>query len=60
MAEGAFQTEQAAAEASQSGEFIVQVAVDARFPEQAVDAEKLYFPRAETWEQSALYRMRND
>jgi hypothetical protein len=58
MPDALFETEHEAAEAATDGEFIACVAVGERFPAEAVDAIKLYWPRQETWEQSALFRMR--
>lgn len=53
-----FLTEDEAVAACQPGEFVALVKVGQRFPAQAVDAEKLYFP-PETWGQSKLYELRN-
>lgn len=58
MAEGLFNTEPEAAAAAQDNEFIICVKVGERFPEQAADAIKLYFPKKERWEDSKLYKMR--
>lgn len=58
MAEGLFNTESEAVSAAQESEFIICVKVGERFPEQATDAIKLYFPKKERWEDSKLYKMR--
>lgn len=57
MAESLHWSEAAAAEAAQAGQFIALCPIGKPFPERAVDAEKLYYPREETWEESALYRL---
>ncbi|MGE4544196.1 MAG: hypothetical protein AB7D06_08805 [Pedobacter sp.] len=59
MPEGAFETEEEAAKVATDAEFIVLAEVGGRFPEKATDAEKLYYPKLERWEDSALYKMRN-
>lgn len=59
MPEGVFLDEVAAAEAAKDDEFILLADVGKRLPQEAVDAEKMYWPRHESWEQSTLYKMRN-
>lgn len=58
MAEALYWDEGSAAAAAAPGQFIVLVPIGAPFPAEATDAEKLYYPNEETWEESALYRMR--
>lgn len=60
MVEGAFLTEDEAARAAKEGEFIVLAEVGERFPTQATQAKKAYYPRQETWEQSALYKLKHN
>ena len=59
MAEGVFLTETEAIEHCLYDEFIVESKVGERFPENAVDAIKMYWPLQETWEESTLYKLRN-
>lgn len=58
MAEGVYETEQQAIFAARECEFIILVKVGERLPTKAIDAEKLYYPKMETWEESTLYKMR--
>ena len=58
-AEGCFLEEQAAAYAAKDDEFIVLAKIGERFPSEALDAIKIYYPKQETWETSALYKMRS-
>lgn len=57
MPEGVFYTEREASDAAKEEEFIALFEVGKMLPENAVDAEKLYFPRHEKWEDSTLYKI---
>ena len=58
MAESLHWDEVAAAKAAKPGQFIVLCPIGEDFPAEAADAEKLYYPNEERWEESALFRMR--
>ena len=57
--EGVFLTEEEAAAAATESECIALVEVGCRPPSKAADVIKLYWPKLERWEDSALYRLRN-
>lgn len=59
MVECVFDNEDDAAANVKDGEFIVRVSPNMRLPVSVLDAEKLYYPKNETWEESALYKLRN-
>lgn len=59
MAESLHWNESEAAQAAKAGQFIVLCPIGEPFPAEATEAEKLYFPNEESWEQSALFRMRS-
>ena len=60
MLEGVFMTEaEAVAAVISEDEFVAVVAVGERLPERAMDAEKLYWPKLETWETSELFKLRS-
>ena len=56
---GIYKTEAAASKAAEKDDFIACVRVGEPFPDSAVNAIKLYYPKKETWKTSALYKMRN-
>jgi hypothetical protein len=58
MAESLHWSEHDAAASAKSGQFIVLCPIGVDFPDQAMDAEKLYFPNEEKWTESALFRIR--
>lgn len=58
MAESLHWDEVAAAKAAKPGQFIVLCPIGMDFPAEATEAEKLYYPNEEQWEQSALFQMR--
>jgi hypothetical protein len=60
MCEGVFLNEKDAMKYCKHGEFIILVDINERLPEQATQAIKMYWPNEETWEQSTLYRIRNN
>lgn len=53
---GIFLSENDAITNSMMDEGIAQVEMGARLPYDCIDAEKIYFPHRETWEQSPLYQ----
>ena len=55
---GAARREKRAAKAAKPGQFIVLCPIGMDFPAEATEAEKLYYPNEEQWEQSTLFRMR--
>jgi hypothetical protein len=57
--QGVFYSEEQAAANAFENEFIAEVSVGERLPDEAKDAIKLYYPKHETWETSVLYKMRN-
>ena len=59
MPEGIFETEDEAADVATSEEFIALITVGGRLPKEATDAEIIYYPKLETWENSAVYKMRH-
>lgn len=59
MIEAASELESDAVKLAKEGEFIVLVDTEGRFPANAMDAEKIYFPCEETWETSFVYKARN-
>lgn len=56
MPEGIYKTEEQAANAASEDEFIAIFEIGKRLPKYATDAEKLYFPKLEIWEDSKLYK----
>lgn len=60
MPEGVYATEEEAAEAAREHEFVLMARVGERLPEKAEDAEKIYWPRQEAWEESALYKIQQE
>lgn len=58
MVEGLFVSEEEAANHAKEDEFIVLVTVGDRLPVNVIDAEKLYWPKRETWETSNLYKLK--
>jgi len=60
MAESLHWDEADAAKFAKPGQFIVLCPIGENFPTEAAAAEKLYYPNEECWEDSALFRMRQD
>ena len=60
MAESLHWDELAAAKSAKPGQFIVLCPIGEDFPAEATDAEKLYYPNEERWEDSVLYTSRQD
>ena len=60
MAESLHWGEIDAAKAAKPGQFIVLCPIGVDFPAEAMDAEKLYFPNEEKWEDSALCRIQQE
>lgn len=60
MPEACYKTEQEAQEAAHCDEFIVVGTIGERLPEKAIDACKLYYPKKEKWEDSKLYKIKQE
>lgn len=60
MPEGAFLSEGEACEAANENEFVLLATIGERFPIEATDAEKVYWPKRERWEESTLYNIRHN
>lgn len=59
MVEGVFETEEKASANAKDDEFIILAEIGERFPVDVLDAKKCYYPKRETWEESYLYKLRN-
>lgn len=59
MVEGVFDNEGDAKASCPNNHFIIKAKVNQMMPFQAVDALALYFPNEEKWEESKLYKIKN-